>query len=141
MILNNSPIPEDQARLLPPLTLAYIGDGIYEMLVREALVKTARHPNGWLHHEAKKYVSAHGQAGYTEAILPLLSPDEEGVYRRGRNSHASPSRHLDIAEYHKATGLEALFGYLYLIGNTERIYQLFSIVESEINENGKSMAN
>ncbi len=134
MILNNSPIPEAEARLLPPLTLAYMGDCVYDMLVRESLVKTARHPNGWLHHEAKKYVSAHGQSRYAEAILPLLTPDEESVYRRGRNSHASPSRHLDPAEYHKATGLEALIGYLYLIGNTERIYQLFSIVEDEINE-------
>lgn len=135
MILNSSPIPEAEARLLPPLTLAYMGDCVYDMLVRETLIKTARHPNGWLHSEAKKYVSAHGQAGYTERILPLLTPEEESIYRRGRNSHVSLSRHLDPAEYHKATGLEALFGYLYLMGNTERIYQLFSIVENEINEN------
>ena len=134
MIINDSPLPETEVRMMQSLTLAYMGDCVYDMLVREALIKTARHRNGWLHHEAKKYVSAHGQSGYTDTILEMLTPDEEAIYRRGRNSHASPSRHVDPTEYHKATGLEALFGYLYLTGNTNRIYQLFTVVEKDINE-------
>ena len=112
--------------MLPPLTLAYIGDGIFEMLVREKLVTESNLPNGGLHAKAKEYVSAHGQAALADIIIDGLSEEEAAVYKRGRNSHAVPSKNAVRAEYVKATGLEALFGYLYLTGNTARMYDLFN---------------
>lgn len=124
-MINDNPISEAEARMLPPLTLAYLGDCIFDLLVREMLVKSSHLPNGGLHAEAKKYVSAVGQATIAETIQPLLTPEEEAIYKRGRNSHAMPGRRIAPNDYHRATGLEALFGYLYLTGQNERLSGLF----------------
>ena len=108
-------------RTLSPLTLAFIGDGVFELLVRERLVCEGNRPAGALHKRSVAMVRAEAQAEAMDRLLPLLTETEAAVYRRGRNAHTS----RNSEEYHKATGLEALFGYLYLRGETDRIRELF----------------
>ncbi|MDD2363079.1 MAG: ribonuclease III domain-containing protein [Oscillospiraceae bacterium] len=117
-------------RTLSPLTLAFVGDGVYELMVRESLVCQANRPNGELHKLSVEMVRAEAQSAAMDIILPLLNEDEEAVFRRGRNAHTTRAG----GDYHRATGLEALFGYLYLIGNIERIRVLFNAVHGNNNE-------
>ncbi len=100
--------------------LAYVGDGIYELMVRERLVRQGGRVRG-LHKLAVEQVRAEAQAKAADQLLPLLNEKEAAVYRRGRNAHTARTD----GEYHKATGLEALFGYLYLRGETARLRDLF----------------
>lgn len=118
-----------QPRQLSPLNLAFIGDCIYEILVREALVCEANRPVNELHRESVKYVSAKAQTEAYAKIKDLLTEEETAQFKRGRNAKVghSPKSATD-AEYHTATGIEALFGYLYLSGKTERIKQLFAAI-------------
>ncbi len=128
MLRNDHPISEGQAKQYSPLTLAYLGDGVYELLVRETLVLRENRPNGQLHREALQFVSATAQSNGLEAILPLLTEAEEAIFKRGRNSDATGHRNSDVIQYKRATGLETLFGYLYLTGQTDRLEELFKIV-------------
>ncbi len=118
-----------QPRQLSPLNLAFIGDCIYEILVREALVCEANRPVNELHRESVKYVSAKAQTEAYVKIKDMLTEEETAQFKRGRNAKVghSPKSATD-AEYHTATGIEALFGYLYLSGKTERIKQLFAAI-------------
>lgn len=135
MLKNDRPISEGEARLYSPLTLAYLGDGVYELLVRETLVLQNNRPNGQLHREALRFVSATGQSNGLEAILPLLTEGEEAVFKRGRNSDSIAHRNTDVIQYKRATGLECLFGYLYLIGATDRIHELFTALYNAVANN------
>ena len=118
-----------QPRQLSPLNLAFIGDCIYEILVREALGCEANRPVNELHRESVKYVSAKAQTEAYAKIKDMLTEEETAQFKRGRNAKVghSPKSATD-AEYHTATGIEALFGYLYLSGKTERIKQLFAAI-------------
>lgn len=118
-----------QPRQLSPLNLAFIGDCIYEILVREALVCEANRPVNELHRESVKYVSAKAQTEAYAKIKDMLTEEETAQFKRGRNAKVghSPKSATD-AEYHTATGIETLFGYLYLSGKTERIKQLFAAI-------------
>lgn len=118
-----------QPRQLSPLNLAFIGDCIYEILVREALVCEANRPVNELHRESVKYMSAKAQTEAYAKIKDMLTEEETAQFKRGRNAKVghSPKSATD-AEYHTATGIEALFGYLYLSGKTERIKQLFAAI-------------
>lgn len=120
---------EIQPRQLSPLNLAFIGDCIYEILVREALVCEANRPVNELHRESVKYVSAKAQTEAYAKIKDKLTEEETAQFKRGRNAKVghSPKSATD-AEYHTATGIEALFGYLYLSGKTGRIKQLFAAI-------------
>ncbi|MDR0919034.1 MAG: ribonuclease III [Oscillospiraceae bacterium] len=114
-----------------PLTLAFLGDAVYELYIREILVKKANTSAGKLHNEKIKYVCCEKQAEICEKILPLLTEDELAIYKRGRNAGGgghSP-KHANSTDYHKATGLEALIGYLYLLDKKDRILELFSSVD------------
>ena len=128
MIENNLPVDKKAAAMYSPLVLAYLGDGVYEMYVREILVLRANIPNGKLHMQAKAYVCAAGQSAAVKKLLPLLTEEELSVFKRGRNAEAVPNRNNDIGEYHAATGLEALFGYLYLTGGTDRLAEFMKII-------------
>ncbi|MFR5875383.1 MAG: Mini-ribonuclease 3 [Eubacterium sp.] len=117
---------------LSPLNLAFIGDCIYEILVRESLVCDANRPVNDLHKESIKYVSAKAQTLAYERIAPVLTEEETAVYKRGRNAKVGHNpKSATQGEYHIATGVEALFGYLYLSQNTERIRELFKIICEE----------
>lgn len=109
-------------------TLAFIGDGVYGLLVREKLCAIDR-PLGELHARSVKLVNATAQAESYKLIEPLLSEEELSVFKRGRNAHTSRSpKNSTNGEYHTATGLEALFGFLHLSGKKDRINELFAVI-------------
>ena len=115
-------------RTYSPLTLAYIGDGVYELVIRTILVKKANCPVNRLHKKASSLVKASAQSGMMEILEPLLTEEEKSVYRRGRNAHsATMAKHATMADYRRATGFEALMGYLYLSGRTERMVDLVAL--------------
>lgn len=125
-------IDQDALLSLSTLGLAHLGDGVYELMVRSWLCLHGKATNAGLHKAAVKYVAAPAQAKLARAILPLLTEEEQGVYRRGRNSHtAAVPRGASVGEYHAATALESLFGWLYLQGKTERLNQLFDAMMEE----------
>ena len=109
------------------LGLAHIGDGVYELLTRTMLCRQGHSAAGTLHRLTVSYVNAPAQALAAKKILPMLNESELAVYKRGRNAKVNsvPQRATE-GEYHAATGLEALFGWLYLQGMTQRIDELFS---------------
>ena len=114
-----------------PLTLAFVGDGVYDLLVREWLVKQANRPVGELNKMKVKLVKCESQAQLMKELLPSLTDRELAVFKRGRN--AAPKctpRHGTVADYHTATGMECLFGYLYLNSENERISELFNLIIS-----------
>ena len=117
---------------LSPLNLAFIGDCVYEMFVREQLVLDANRPVKDLHSESVKYVSAKAQTEAYFKIKDLLSEKEEAVFKRGRNAKVGHSpKSASQSEYHTATGLEALFGFLYLNGEEERLRELFNVIMND----------
>ncbi len=123
-----TPLSEPQARMYSPLTLAFLGDAVYSLLVRNMLSLSANKPTGKLHKESINYVNAAFQAQMIKELLPILTEDETSVFKRGRNAHSSHSpKNQSDADYRYATGLEALYGYLYLCGNTERIKEIFEL--------------
>ncbi len=114
---------------LSPLVLAFVGDAIYGLLVRERLVLIANTSVGNLHRKSVKYVSAKAQAAAIDKIEKDLTEEEDRIFKRGRNASVnSVPKNADVADYHKATGFEALFGYLYLSNQHERIAYLFDLV-------------
>lgn len=121
------------ATKLSMLALAHVGDAVYELLTRTMLCTRANSSVAQLHKQTVSYVNAPAQARAAEKILPLLDSEEALVYRRGRNAKVNSVPHnADIGQYHAATGLEALFGWLYLQGRTERVEELFrAIMEAE----------
>lgn len=117
---------------LSPLTLAFIGDCVYELFVREALVTEANRPAGELHAQKVRYVSAAAQAKAYRFIEDSLTEKESNIFKRGRNAHTTHTpKNMTNADYHTATGIEALFGFLYLSGETERLRKLFGIIRSK----------
>ena len=117
---------------LSPLNLAFIGDCVYEMLVRESLVLNANRPVNDLHRESVKYVSAKAQTLAYNKIKDMLTEQEIAVYKRGRNAKVGHNpKSASQGEYHIATGIEALFGYLYLTEQIERIKELFNIITKD----------
>lgn len=115
------------------LGLAHIGDAVYELLTRTMLCSDGNKAVSQLHKKTVAIVNAPAQARAVERILPLLTEQEMSIYKRGRNAKVnSVPQKADISQYHAATGLEALFGWLYLLGDTDRINRLFSAcVEDE----------
>ena len=117
---------EDQdLRSYSPLTLAYIGDGVYELIIRTILVKKRNCPVNRLHKKASSLVKAGAQSAIMEVIEEKLTPEELSVYRRGRNAHSpTMAKHATMADYRRATGFEALMGYLYLKEDYTRMLTL-----------------
>ena len=117
--------PVTDIRTYSPLTLAFIGDAVFGLCIRTFVVQRGNAAPGKLHEECSRLVQARTQARMIRGILGALSEEEEGVYRRGRNAQApSRAKHATMSEYRHATGLEALFGYLYLTGQKARIREL-----------------
>jgi len=121
-----APMDKDRARRLNSLQLAHVGDTVWDLLVRSRLIYQGRNVRN-MHKDAIACVNAGAQARAMERILPLLTEEEADVARRGKNAHphhAAP-KNQDVIDYHQATGLEALVGYLYLTGQEERLLTLF----------------
>ena len=113
---------------LPIASLAWLGDAVLEVMVRRLLILDGK---GDLHERALSYVTAVSQASAAEEILDLLTEDERDVYRRGRNSAHTAPKSATRAQYSRATGLECVFAYLYLAGETDRMEELFRLAFSE----------
>ena len=124
---------EDQdLRSYSPLTLAYIGDGVYELIIRTILVKKGNCPVNRLHKKASSLVKAGAQSAIMEVIEEKLTPEELSVYRRGRNAHSpTMAKHATMADYRRATGFEALMGYLYLKEDYTRMLILIRMAIGE----------
>ena len=123
-----SPLAEAEVRAMGSLALAHVGDAVFELMVRLHLAAGGGR-NGSLHKAAVEMVNAAAQAGDMEKLLPLMTEEETEVFRRGRNVkvHSVP-KHASLGDYHAATGLEALFGYLYLLDRRERLNRLFAAI-------------
>ena len=108
-----------------PLVLAFVGDSFYEQAIRTMFVLHGNARPNDLNRRKNRLVSAEAQSAMTEVLLPLLTEEEEKIYRRGRNARSYTSaKNASITDYRRATGFEALIGYLYLTGRTERAYEL-----------------
>ena len=122
-MLNASlPLTPQTARGYSPLALAFVGDSIYEAFIRTKLLLAANQSAAKLHRTAVSFVRAGAQALAMQALLPLLTVEEADIYKRGRNTHShTVPKNADVTEYRAATGFEALVGYLYLSGQTDRL--------------------
>ncbi len=118
-----------KAELLSPLTLAFTGDAVFSLFIREMLVSDANRPVGELHRLSVQSVKASAQATAMRKIMPLLTEKELEVFKRGRNAHTSHTpKNQSGCDYHYATGFEALIGYLYLKDESERLNLLLNEV-------------
>lgn len=119
--------PQD-LRTYSPLALAYIGDGIYDLVIRSLVVGKGNASANRLHRQTSRLVKAETQAEMIELLLPDLSEEETAVYRRGRNAKSpTMAKHATMSEYRRATGFEALMGYLYLKDDFSRILELVKL--------------
>ena len=126
---------------LSPLTLAFTGDAVFSLYIREMLVCEANRPVGHLHKLSVNWVKAEAQSKGMRAILPLLTEKETEVFKRGRNAHTSHTpKNQSGCDYHYATGFEALVGYLYLKDETERLNELLNEVIKAIEVDGSEKA-
>lgn len=127
-MLLSSALSEREARLKSPLALAFVGDTVWDLLIRQRLLLTQARV-GALHRQAVRCVNAGAQAESASRVEPRLTPEEADIFRRGCNAHArhAAPKNQDPFAYSRATGLEALFGYLYLTGQEQRIRELFDI--------------
>ncbi len=128
LTLQEKKLSPEEARMYSPLTLAFLGDAVYSLLVREMLSLYGNKPTGKLHADSIKLVNAAFQAEMVKLLLPSLTEEETAIFKRGRNAHSahSPKNQSEV-DYRYATGLEALYGYLYLCKNNERIEEIFNI--------------
>ncbi len=116
---------EHDIRTYSPLALAYIGDGIYELIIRTIVTERGNKQVRKLHRETSRLVKARAQAAMMDILLPLLTEEERDVYKRGRNAKTSRmAKNATASDYHRATGMEALVGYLYLKDDMERLCAL-----------------
>ena len=116
---------EVDVRAYSPLTLAYIGDAVYELVIRTVVVERANRAANELHKRAVKFVQAGTQAAMITALQEILTEDELAVFKRGRNAKSNTSaKNASITDYRKATGFEALIGFLYLTNQTDRLLYL-----------------
>lgn len=118
---------EQDLRAYSPLTLAYIGDAVYELVIRSVVVERANRPANDLHKCTVKYVKAEAQSKLIQIMLEqeMLDEEEVAIYKRGRNAKSyTIAKNASMSDYRKATGFEALMGYLYLAGKTDRMLEL-----------------
>ncbi len=125
-------------RQISPLTLSFIGDGVYDLMIREYVVSLANRPVGQLNSRKVSVVNCKFQAECAEMLQPHLTEEELVIYKRGKNAnvHCVP-KNADKSDYHCATGFEALFGYLYLKKDIARIRELFNLIVDNIYEHTK----
>lgn len=121
---------ECDASQLSPLTLAFVGDTVFDLFVREKLVCEANRPVKKLHNLAASQVNAASQAQAAKKLQNFLNENELAVFKKGRNAHTNhKAKNMSESDYHAATGLEALFGYLYLDGQLERLKEIFDFID------------
>lgn len=125
----DSTVTPDEARQYSPVVLAFIGDAVYSLYVREKLCFSTDYKTGELQKLTSKAVSAHGQSELVEKLFPLFTQEETEIFKRGRNAKKpTKSKNATVAEYNRSTGFEAVIGYLYITGNKRRIDELLKNV-------------
>lgn len=138
IFFNNTEINPDE---LAPLVLAYVGDCVYELLVRDFVISKGNRPMNHIHTMSRSLVNAGSQSAMYDIIKDSLTEDEESVYKRGRNAKShTKAKNQTIVNYRRATGIEALFGYLYLKGEYDRLAELFELGRTGL-ENKKNEKN
>lgn len=126
LMVDGKKLSTTDIRMFNPLVLAYIGDSVYDTFIRTMLVSGGSIQVDKLHKRAIKFVQAKAQAEITEQLQHILTEDELDIIRRGRNTKSNNvPKNADVNDYRYATGFEALVGYLYLIGNTARLMEIF----------------
>lgn len=121
-------------RTYSPLTLAFIGDCVFDLFIRTVIIGRANQAPNQLHGKKSKIVKAGTQAQLAEVLFDKLTEEEQAVYKRGRNAKSgTAAKNASITDYRKATGLEALFGYWYLMGETKRMLQMIREGLEELN--------
>ncbi len=126
-------IEEKDYNTYSPLTLAYIGDAVFDIVIRTAVVSAGNTRADRLHRRTSAIVKAKTQAEMIERMIPHLTPEEEDLYKRGRNAKShTTAKNATVSDYRKATGLEALMGALYLNDKMDRIMELIKIGLSEV---------
>ncbi len=120
-----------------PLTLAYIGDAVYELMIRTRVVTKANAPVNKLNKKASELAKASAQSAMAEALQDSFTQEELAVYRRGRNAHSyTKAKNATTGDYRRATGFEAVFGYLYLKGELQRVEELFGLAMASREQEG-----
>lgn len=134
-MFNLESLPEKEARNLSPQVLAFVGDGVYSMYIRHKIVITEGLQGKDLHSRVINFVKASGQSNFINKLLPMLNEEEIHVFKRARNHKTlSQSKNANIVDYKRATGLEALIGYLYLSGKFDRLNEILQISVGECDE-------
>lgn len=136
-------LPEVDVATYSPLALAYIGDGIYDLIIRSIVVGRGNTKASKLHMTTSQLVKAHAQSEMMRVIEPVLTEHEEEIFHRGRNAKSpTMAKNATMTDYRRATGFEALMGYLYLTDQTERIFELVELgLESYDEKTGKIRKN
>ncbi len=120
-------LDKSDANIYSPLVLAYVGDAVYELFIRTKVVSEGNVQVNKMHKKSAEFVKAETQSVIIQTLMDTLSEEEQSVYRRGRNAKSYTSaKHASISDYRKATGFEALMGYLYLDGQTDRLCEIIS---------------
>ncbi len=142
MALGKAAVSATEARQLNPVTLAFVGDAVYSLYVRERLALTGVGRVADLQRTAAKVVSAQGQSAFLNKVMPLFTEEEADVFRRGKNAKkATKSKSASSLEYNRSTGFEAVLGFLYLTGEYDRIEELLSVMdEDELKATGADKA-
>lgn len=118
-------VPSLDVHTCPPLTLAYIGDAVYDLVIRTIMVGAGKERVNRLHRHTSHLVKAATQSAMLEYMFPVMTEEELSVYRRGRNAHsATKAKNASVVEYRRATGFEAVLGYLYLTDRFDRLLEL-----------------
>lgn len=131
-------LEDTDIRTYSPLTLAYIGDAIYELVIRTILVEKGNTQVNKLHQRASKLVKASAQSEIIEKLKPYLTEEEMGIFKRGRNAKSfTMAKNASMSDYRRATGFEALMGYLYLTEQWDRILELIKIGITEGEKDGE----
>lgn len=126
---------ETDVRSYSPLVLAYIGDCVYDLIIKSMVISNGNKQVHKLHEETSQYVQASAQSKMMRAMQPCLTEEEHAVYRRGRNAKSvSPAKNQSITDYRRATGFEALLGFLYLRKEYERLMELVKIGVEHLKE-------
>lgn len=133
-LFNNMPISEKLARELTPQALAFVGDAVHSLYVRTQIVKIFDAKSNLLHKKTSEQVKASAQSSKIEEILPILTEDEIYIFKRGRNTKTSNiAKNAKLVDYKRATGFEALLGYLFLSGKYNRLQEILKICEEKQN--------
>lgn len=127
---------ESEVRIMSPQVLAFVGDGVYSLFIRQRQISLNKNLKGKdLHASVINFVKASGQSNFIEKLMPILTDKEMAIFKRARNYKAlSQAKNQSVIDYKRATGLEAVIGYLYLIGETNRLNELLNLSVGEKNE-------